>query len=143
MLPVVELGIAHEEQHQELLLTDILHAFSEKPLRPDLPAGRRRSASARAPVLEPIRFISYDGGLREIGAPAGRAFAFDNERPRHKEWVEPFALADRKVSVRELKAFIDDGGYRTPSGSGCPMGSTSFARETSARRFTPATRTAA
>jgi ergothioneine biosynthesis protein EgtB len=113
VLPIVELGIAHEEQHQELLLTDILHAFSENPLRPTY---RPEAATpARAPALEPIRFVPCAGGLREIGAPAGPAFAFDNERPRHKRWVEPFAIADRLVAVRELKAFIDAGGYRTPS----------------------------
>jgi ergothioneine biosynthesis protein EgtB len=113
VLPIVELGIAHEEQHQELLLTDILHAFSESPLRP--PYRVEAPSPARSPAHDPIRFVSHAGGLRQIGAPAGSAFAFDNERPRHKRWVEPFELADRLVSVRELKAFLDAGGYRTPS----------------------------
>jgi ergothioneine biosynthesis protein EgtB len=113
-LPIVELGIAHEEQHQELLLTDILHAFSENPLRP---AYRPEATpSGCSPQPDPMRFVSRAGGLLEVGAPATRGgFAFDNERPRHKRWIEPFALADRLVSVRELKAFIDAGGYRTPS----------------------------
>jgi ergothioneine biosynthesis protein EgtB len=113
MLPVVELGIAHEQQHQELLLTDILHAFSESPIRP---AYRPEATSpVRSPSADPIRFVSFDGGLRQIGAPGGAGFAFDNERPRHKRWVEPFELGDRLVAVRELKAFLDAGGYRTPS----------------------------
>jgi|HubBroStandDraft_1064217.scaffolds.fasta_scaffold87186_2 ergothioneine biosynthesis protein EgtB len=112
MLPVIEVGIAHEEQHQELLLTDILHAFSESPLRP---AYRPEAPSpARSPDQGPISFVSSEGGLRQIGAPVGTGFAFDNERPRHKRWVEPFELANRLVSVRELKAFLDAGGYRTP-----------------------------
>src|SRR5262249_50744254 len=55
------------------------------------------------------------GGLCEIGAPAGSGFVFDNEEPRHKQWIEPFALADRLVTVRELRAFIDEGGYDNPS----------------------------
>jgi ergothioneine biosynthesis protein EgtB len=113
VLPIVELGIAHEEQHQELLLTDILHAFSENPLGP---AYRAEAATpARSPGPDPIRFVASGSGLRQIGAAAGTGFAFDNERPRHKRWVEPFELADRLVSVRELKAFLDADGYGTPS----------------------------
>jgi ergothioneine biosynthesis protein EgtB len=112
ILPAIELGIAHEEQHQELLLTDILHAFAQNPIRPSyLPS---KPDAPRSVVPDPIGFIPCDGGLRQIGAsPAG--FAFDNERPRHRRWVEPFAIADRLVTVRELKAFIEAGGYRTPS----------------------------
>jgi ergothioneine biosynthesis protein EgtB len=112
-LPVVELGLAHEEQHQELVLTDILHAFSESPQRPSYGAPSPGTAASRA--VEPLRFIACEGGLREIGAPPSGGFVFDNERPRHKRWLEPFALADRLVSVGELKAFIEAGGYRTPS----------------------------
>jgi len=115
ILPVVELGVAHEEQHQELLLTDILHAFSESPLRP---AYRAESPSlANSPPREPvpIHYLASEGGLLQIGAAADAGFAFDNERPRHKRWVDPFELSDRLVSVRELKAFIEAGGYRTPS----------------------------
>jgi ergothioneine biosynthesis protein EgtB len=116
VLPVVELGIAHEEQHQELLLTDILHAFSENPLRPVYsPAYLETSPSGGSSGDDRLRFVPCDGGLREIGAAAGAGFAFDNERPRHKRWIEPFTLASRLVSVRELRAFIDEGGYRTPS----------------------------
>ncbi len=117
VLPIVELGIAHEEQHQELLLTDILHAFSENPLRPVfLPddAGDAISPRARG-AAGPIRFVPFEGGLRDIGALDSEPFVFDNERPRHKEWVAPFALGDRLVTVGELKAFLEAGGYRTPS----------------------------
>ncbi len=116
--PIVELGIAHEEQHQELLLTDILHAFSESPLQPAFVDDGDGAPTAGSAVAEaPLGFIPFAGGLVEIGAPADDAgsFTFDNERPRHKQWVEPFALADRLVTIAELQAFIDDGGYRTPS----------------------------
>jgi ergothioneine biosynthesis protein EgtB len=109
--PVVELGVAHEEQHQELLLTDILHAFSESPLRPAYGAAAPPAVRGEASRLG---FVGFDGGLVEIGAPGG-AFALDNERPRHKQWLEPFALSDRLVTMRELAAFIRDGGYTTPS----------------------------
>lgn len=113
VLPIVELGIAHEEQHQELLLTDILHAFSENPLRPAYQPDRAAQASGSA--LEPIRFLPCEGGLVQVGARDDSGFVFDNERPRHKRWVEPFELADRLVTVRELKAFLAADGYRMPS----------------------------
>jgi ergothioneine biosynthesis protein EgtB len=117
ILTVIELGIAHEEQHQELLLTDILHAFSENPLLPSLlsPAAAPLVPPRAPDEIGPLRFVPFEGGLHEVGAPDALPFAFDNERPRHKEWVAPFALGDRLVTVRELKAFIDEGGYRTPS----------------------------
>jgi ergothioneine biosynthesis protein EgtB len=111
-LPVVELGVNHEEQHQELLLTDILHAFSESPLRPAFFLEAPSLAAGRVP--DPIRFVPFDGGLFEIGAGT-EGFAFDNERPRHKEWVEPFSIADRLVTVHELGAFVRAAGYHTPS----------------------------
>jgi ergothioneine biosynthesis protein EgtB len=113
ILPVLELGVAHEEQHQELLLTDILHAFSQNPLRPAfLPACPAPTQTADA---TPLRFVSFEGGLREVGAPAGSGFAFDNEQARHKRWLEPFELGDRLVTVRDVKAFLDEGGYQKPS----------------------------
>jgi ergothioneine biosynthesis protein EgtB len=112
LLPILELGIAHEEQHQELLLTDILHAFSENPLRPAFVDGDPAAASGDESSM---RFVPFAGGLCEIGAPATASFAFDNEAPRHKVWLEPFELADRLVTVGELKAFLREGGYRTPS----------------------------
>jgi ergothioneine biosynthesis protein EgtB len=114
--PIVELGVAHEEQHQELLLTDILHAFSESPLRPPFLSGAEKpTAPPSPPAARPLSFVAFEGGLTEIGASSEVAFAFDNEGPRHKVWLEPFALADRLLTVGELKAFIADGGYRKPS----------------------------
>jgi ergothioneine biosynthesis protein EgtB len=112
MAPLVELGLAHEEQHQELLLTDILSAFAENPLLPSYleQAGREPAQIAAAP----LEFVAFDGGLVEIGAKPG-GFCFDNETPRHKHWLEPFLLANRPVSVAELAAFAREGGYRTPS----------------------------
>jgi ergothioneine biosynthesis protein EgtB len=113
LLPILELGIAHEEQHQELLLTDIHHAFAASPLRPTYhERAGEVSSSAGAP---PARFVGFEGGLYEIGAPDGVPFCFDNERPRHKTWVEPFALADRLLTVSDLRAFVQSGGYKTPS----------------------------
>jgi ergothioneine biosynthesis protein EgtB len=109
VLPVLVLGIAHEEQHQELLLTDILHAFSCSPVRPRF--------TEDAPVAAPAQALEgpFEGGLVVVGAPEDASFAFDNERPRHKHWLEPFALADRLVTMGQLKAFIGEGGYQTPS----------------------------
>lgn len=111
LAPVVELGLAHEQQHQELLLTDILAAFAENPLAPVYRAEERRPwASAR-----PMAFRAFGGGVREIGAAPSSAFRFDNEEPRHRVFVEPFVLGDRLVTVAEWKAFVDEGGYDTPS----------------------------
>ena len=114
LVSIVGLGLAHEEQHQELLLTDILHALSENPLRP----AYRELAASPAPAgraASPLAFDTFDGGIREIGAPRTTPFCFDNEEPRHKVLVEPFALARRLVTVGEWKAFADAGGYDTPS----------------------------
>jgi ergothioneine biosynthesis protein EgtB len=115
VLPIVELGVAHEEQHQELLLTDILHAFAQSALAPAYLGEGAASPGNAAPAAEPapLRFVPFEGGLSEIGSEAG--FMFDNEAPRHRRWLEPFALADRLVTVRELKAFLDDGGYEDPA----------------------------
>lgn len=107
--PLVELGLAHEEQHQELLLTDILHAFS---LHPHRPAYRGGVAPPRAESA-PLTFVPRDGGVVEIGA-SRVGFAFDNEGPRHRVFLEPFALANRPLTVREWRAFADAGGYREP-----------------------------
>jgi ergothioneine biosynthesis protein EgtB len=108
-LALIELGLQHEQQHQELILTDLKHHFACNPL---LPAYRPAPAAARAPA-EPLRYRAFDGGLVDIGH-AGEGFAFDNEAPRHRVWLEPFELAQRLVTEGELLAFIEDGGYRRP-----------------------------
>jgi ergothioneine biosynthesis protein EgtB len=107
---LVALGCHHEEQHQELLITDILHLFSENPLEPAIwPAPRR------APVAlpDPIRWIEGPSGIVQVGH-AGAGFAFDCEGPRHDALLTPHAIADRTVTNGEWIAFIADGGYRTP-----------------------------
>ena len=108
--PLIELGANHEQQHQELLLTDLKHAFSFNPLAPRLGTGSRRSDTA----ARPVEFIPFDGGMVEIGAE-GRDFCFDNETPRHQVWLpNDFALADRPVNCGDFIDFIADGGYRDP-----------------------------
>ncbi len=105
---LVQLGIAHEEQHQELLLMDILHLFAQSPLKPVYDPGWPVEPGGR-----PGRFLRQEGGLIEIG-DAGDNFAFDNERPRHKIWFEPFDISDRLVTNGEWLAFMADEGYRRP-----------------------------
>jgi len=110
----IELGVNHEEQHQELLLTDILHAFFTNPLRPaylcapDPDSGTREG---KQPV--PLTLQEFPGGLREAGH-SGESFCFDNELPRHRVWLEPYTLATRLVTCGEFAAFIADGGYHRP-----------------------------
>ncbi len=111
--PLLTLGLHHEEQHQELLLTDILHAFSCNPLLPacqPAPAQGLRLAQA-SPAL---RWLDGPRGAVEIGH-AGGGFAFDNEGPRHTVWLQPYRIADRLVTCGEYADFIAAGGYRTPS----------------------------
>ncbi len=107
----IELGLNHEEQHQELLLTDIKHALYTNPLQP---AYREPESAKQVTTAEPLplRFFNYEGGLVEIGQNAG--FTFDNERPRHRIWLEPFEMASRLVTCDEFAEFIADGGYRRP-----------------------------
>ena len=111
LAPLLELGLNHEEQHQELLLMDILSLFA---LHPGAPAYRTDLAPATGPARGPVGWIARDGGLVEIGAGEG-GFAFDCERPRQKVWLEPFQLADRLVSCGDWLTFIEDGGYDTPA----------------------------
>jgi ergothioneine biosynthesis protein EgtB len=109
--PLVALGLAHEEQHQELLLMDILHLFSCNPLKPAYQPFRA-GAMAGAP---PLAWFDYPGGVLEIGrAPDAQGFAFDNESPRHDVLLRPFRLASRAVTNGEWMQFIADGGYRRP-----------------------------
>jgi ergothioneine biosynthesis protein EgtB len=105
----VTLGLEHEQQHQELILTDVKHAFAMNPLKPIYrPADDR--ATDEIPQLE---WHDYPGGLRAIGH-GGDCFAYDNELPRHDEFVRPFRLASRAVTNREYLAFIEEGGYSRP-----------------------------
>jgi ergothioneine biosynthesis protein EgtB len=109
-LDLVELGTHHEQQHQELLLTDILAAFAENPLEPaygDLPPPA-------CFAVEPLSFQVGRVGVVEIGA-ADAGFAFDSERPRHRVFLEPHALANRRVTNAEWREFIAEGGYSTPT----------------------------
>ncbi len=112
----VELGAHHEEQHQELLLTDILALFAASPLKPAYraSAGPKLAGECVAAPAHGLSWRNFDGGLVEVGA-GGDAFAFDNERPRHKVWLEPFVLADRLATAGEWLEFIADGGYATPT----------------------------
>ncbi|MFW6093255.1 MAG: ergothioneine biosynthesis protein EgtB [Pseudomonadota bacterium] len=109
----VELGLHHEQQHQELLLTDIKCILGTNPL---LPAYRRDLATVPAGALDDGGgFIEFDGGIISVGACGPeQAFCFDNELPRHDVLLRPFALADRLVSNGEFLAFVEDGGYRRP-----------------------------
>ena len=104
------LGVNHEQQHQELILTDIKHAFSRNPLQPSF---RSRAATTADNVAGPMRFQNFDGGIREIGCD-NEQFCFDNELPRHRVLVEPYALGDRLVTNSEYLEFVRDGGYRRP-----------------------------
>ncbi len=106
---VLTLGLHHEQQHQELMLTDIKHLFSCNPLQPAyvLPP-QRRTATAR-----PLRFLPGRTGIVATGFE-GAGFAYDNELPRHSELLHPHAIADRPVSNAEYAEFIRDGGYREP-----------------------------
>ncbi|MFZ0396299.1 MAG: ergothioneine biosynthesis protein EgtB [Terracidiphilus sp.] len=132
----IELGLNHEEQHQELLLTDVLNAFFTNPLRPAYEkqgVGSREKGSGidkdlkddrypRSPKARdlghptdpgPVRFLRFEGGMCEAGH-AGDGFCFDNELPRHRVWLEPFGLAERLVTCGEYAEFMEDGGYRRP-----------------------------
>ena len=107
---VIEVGLQHEQQHQELVLTDLKHGFSCNPLRPAYRTAAPRSAGEpTGPV--PLRWIEHEGGVVEVGH-TGRGFGFDNEFPRHRTYLQPFAIASRLVTCGEWLAFMADGGYR-------------------------------
>jgi ergothioneine biosynthesis protein EgtB len=113
--PLVELGLAHEEQHQELLLTDILHALSQSSLLPAYRGAAEPEPEPRTGAPAPLRFEEFEGGLVTIGRDARDGFAFDSETPAHRVWLEPFALASRPISNAEVRAFVEAGGYGEPS----------------------------
>ena len=109
LTPLIELGIAHEQQHQELLLTDIKHALFQNPLGPAMWDAQLPRAQARE-----RGWTGHPGGIGAIGhegAGEDASFAFDCESPRHRVLLEPFALADTLVTNAEWDAFIADGGY--------------------------------
>lgn len=110
LVQLVTLGLQHEQQHQELLQTDVLHLLSCNPM---LPAYADGAVLPLALVL-PLRWQQHPGGVVEIGH-AGDGFCFDNELPRHRQFVEPFALASRLVTNGEYLEFMEDGGYRNPA----------------------------
>jgi ergothioneine biosynthesis protein EgtB len=107
--PLVELGIHHEQQHQELILMDILNLFSCNPLHP----AYRPSAPSLMREATPLHWHEYDGGIVEIGHD-GEGFAYDNEGPRHEVLLRPYRLASRALTNGEWIAFIEDGGYERP-----------------------------
>ncbi len=110
---LVLLGLQHEQQHQELLLTDIKHALSFNPPAQSAYAQRWPLAAVRAQAM---RWFGYAGGVFELGHDAAQDgdFCFDNETPRHRTYTAPFELASRTVNCGEYLRFIDDGGYRRP-----------------------------
>ena len=105
---LIRLGIAHEEQHQELIVMDLLHLFAQSPLKPAFDANRAKIRGGRRG-----HFQSVAGGLVQIGHD-GDGFAFDNESPRHKVWLEPFEISDRLVTNGEWLEFMNDSGYARP-----------------------------
>ncbi|MBO0736151.1 MAG: ergothioneine biosynthesis protein EgtB [Alphaproteobacteria bacterium] len=109
LAPLLELGVQHEQQHQELILMDIKHVFSSNPLLPAYEAPRLHAQASTSPLA----WVDFAGGLKEIGHH-GTDFAFDNETPRHKVWLEPFRLAARPVTCGEYLGFVEDGGYTRP-----------------------------
>ena len=112
LAPLVELGLNHEQQHQELMLTDVLHALSCNPL---LPACQPLEPSVLrlAAATTKLQWIDMPGGLVEIGH-AGPGFAFDNETPRHRVHLAPYRIADRLVTCGDYAQFMADGGYERP-----------------------------
>jgi ergothioneine biosynthesis protein EgtB len=116
VLTTIELGLHHEQQHQELLLTDIKHALGNNPLQP-VYVALSDSVAARGPdgdvELRSATFRTFGGGVVWIGHE-GTGFAFDNEGPRHKAFLRSFALADRLVTCGEYLRFMSEGGYRRP-----------------------------
>jgi ergothioneine biosynthesis protein EgtB len=111
---LVEVGINHEQQHQELLLTDILALFAANPLRPAYRPRRPRAAPMGTQEATVLGWIDVPGGIHQVGHD-GQGYAWDNETPRHDALIHPFRLADRLVTNGEWLEFMADGGYRTAS----------------------------
>lgn len=130
---LIELGLQHEQQHQELILTDVQHLLWHNPMRPAYYGSAERGPADRGPTelsgtgfdssvhnptaaaaSSPLQWLPFDEGVVEVGS-LGEGFHFDNELPRHKQYVQPYALASRLVSNAEYRAFIDAGGYQDPA----------------------------
>ena len=109
LAPVVDIGLNHEQQHQELMLTDIKHVFSINPLHP-VYAEKEDKYKDRIPQ---IKWLSFEEGIYKIGHN-GKGFSYDNETPKHNEYLEPFSLASRLITNGEYTKFIEDGGYSRP-----------------------------
>jgi len=105
--PILTLGIHHEQQHQELLITDIKHVFAQNPL---YPVFRRREIDDHKIDIEPLKFVEFDEATIEIGHD-GKDFSYDNESPRHRALVLPFSLANRLITNAEYLKFMADNGY--------------------------------
>jgi ergothioneine biosynthesis protein EgtB len=110
---LITLGLHHEQQHQELLLMDIKHVLSRNPMRPAYASSPARGDAHDRPAPPKAGWIEHDGGVVEIGH-TGKGFGFDNEFPRHREYLSPFGLADRPVTCGEWLSFMEDGGYDRP-----------------------------
>lgn len=107
---LLELGLQHEQQHQELMMTDVLHLLSCNPLKP---AYTESLYSLHESSL-PMQWLRFDGGITQIGSD-GETFCFDNEMPQHRQFIEPYELANKLVTNQEYLAFIEAGGYRNPA----------------------------
>jgi len=107
---LLELGLQHEQQHQELMLTDVKHLLSLNPLQPAYSGSALKPAASAAT----LGWQAFDGGVFEIGH-AGSGFCFDNETPRHRQFIEAFKLASRLTTNEEFCAFVEDGGYADPA----------------------------
>lgn len=108
---IVELGVNHEQQHQELLLMDIKHVLSLNPIEP----AYLDQPHIVSPEQQPLRWVEFDATTTQVGLADGQAdFAFDNEYPRHEQIIRPFAMADRLITAGEWLAFMADDGYHRP-----------------------------
>lgn len=108
---VIEIGIHHEQQHQELILTDIKHVLSENPLNPRYVSKQKPGRTTDKP--QELKWVSFEGGVCNIGNE-GEGFGYDNEYPSHKVYVNPYMLGSRLVTNAQYLEFIKDGGYETP-----------------------------
>lgn len=112
---LLEIGLHHEMQHQELILTDILHLLSRNPLSPALQRLASSPTGSGVDASEPAQLIQHEGGLTSIGMPPDApSFSYDCEKPAHRVWLESYQLASRTVTNAEWLEFMEDEGYRNP-----------------------------